>query len=338
MQANSLRAIVATSTLDLGIDWGDVDLVVHIGSPKGASRLAQRIGRANHRMDEASKAILVPANRFEVMECQAALDANYLGAQDTPPVVDGGARRALPAHSRHGRLRRAVPRRRSLCRDHQRRALCRPRSRETFDRAVISSSPMAATRCKSYERYARIRKLTKDGHGAISHPSVAQQYRLNCGTIIEAPMLNIRITRKEGRACARRAGARQDRGVFHRGAGARRHVPVRRQGAAGSRASTRTTASSPRPATQSQGARLCRRQVSDDDLSVRTGAQDARRPAGWDRLPDQVSDWLSDPEGEIRRAGPRQPAGRDLSARQPVLSWSPTRSRAGWRTRRCACC
>ncbi len=44
MAANELRAVVATSTLDLGIDWGDVDLVVHVGAPKGASRLAQRIG------------------------------------------------------------------------------------------------------------------------------------------------------------------------------------------------------------------------------------------------------------------------------------------------------
>ncbi|TGS53883.1 DNA ligase-associated DEXH box helicase, partial [Mesorhizobium sp. M3A.F.Ca.ET.201.01.1.1] len=87
MGENALRAIVATSTLDLGIDWGDVDLVVHVGAPKGASRLAQRIGRANHRMDEPSKAILIPANRFEVLECRAALDANYLGAQDTPPLV-----------------------------------------------------------------------------------------------------------------------------------------------------------------------------------------------------------------------------------------------------------
>ncbi|MFX3724974.1 helicase-related protein, partial [Streptococcus suis] len=78
-----------TSTLDLGIDWGDVDLVIHVGAPKGASRLAQRIGRSNHRMDEPSRAILVPANRFEVMECQAALDANYLGAQDTPPLGEG---------------------------------------------------------------------------------------------------------------------------------------------------------------------------------------------------------------------------------------------------------
>ena len=91
MAAGKLRAVVCTSTLDLGIDWGDVDLVVHIGAPKGASRLAQRIGRANHRMDEPSNALLVPANRFEVMECRAALDANYLGAQDTPAIRPGGA-------------------------------------------------------------------------------------------------------------------------------------------------------------------------------------------------------------------------------------------------------
>lgn len=89
MSTNSLRAVVATSTLDLGIDWGDVDLVIHIGAPKGASRLAQRIGRSNHRMDEPSRAILVPANRFEVLECQAALDANYTGHQDTPPLIEG---------------------------------------------------------------------------------------------------------------------------------------------------------------------------------------------------------------------------------------------------------
>ena len=89
MADDALRAVVATSTLDMGIDWGDVDLVIHVGAPKGASRLAQRIGRANHRMDEPSRAILVPANRFEVLECQAALDANYIGAQDTPPLAEG---------------------------------------------------------------------------------------------------------------------------------------------------------------------------------------------------------------------------------------------------------
>src|SRR6516225_7558529 len=82
--AGRLRAVVCTSSLDLGVDWGDVDLVINVGAPKGASRLLQRIGRANHRMDEPSKGVLVPANRFEVLECRAALDAVAENAQDTP--------------------------------------------------------------------------------------------------------------------------------------------------------------------------------------------------------------------------------------------------------------
>jgi len=76
MVAGALRAVVCTSTLDLGIDWGDVDLVVQVGAPKGASRMLQRIGRANHRLDEPSKALFVPANRFEVLVCEAALVAD----------------------------------------------------------------------------------------------------------------------------------------------------------------------------------------------------------------------------------------------------------------------
>ena len=89
MSENRLRAVVATSTLDLGIDWGDVDLVINVGAPKGASRLLQRIGRANHRLDEPSRAVLIPANRFEVLECQAALGAVRDNAQDTPPIRSG---------------------------------------------------------------------------------------------------------------------------------------------------------------------------------------------------------------------------------------------------------
>ena len=89
MAAGKLKAVVCTATLDLGIDWGDVDLVVNVGAPKGASRIMQRIGRSNHRMDEPSKAYLVPANRFEILECRAALDAVHEAAQDTPDARIG---------------------------------------------------------------------------------------------------------------------------------------------------------------------------------------------------------------------------------------------------------
>ncbi len=89
MAAGALRAVVATSTLDLGIDWGDVDLVINIGAPKGASRLIQRVGRANHRLDEPSKAFLVPSNRFEVLECRAAIEAAAESTHDAVAYRSG---------------------------------------------------------------------------------------------------------------------------------------------------------------------------------------------------------------------------------------------------------
>ncbi len=90
MEAGRLRAVIATSSLDLGIDWGGVDQVLQVGAPKGVSRLLQRIGRANHRLDEPSRAVLVPANRFEVLECEAAMDGVAAGALDGDPPGPGG--------------------------------------------------------------------------------------------------------------------------------------------------------------------------------------------------------------------------------------------------------
>lgn len=202
MATNSLRAIVATSTLDLGIDWGDVDFVVHVGAPKGASRLAQRIGRSNHRMDEPSRAILVPANRFEVLECEAALEANYLGAQDTPPLGEG----ALDVLAQHVLgTACAAPFRGDELYDEVRSAAPYARlDRETFDR-VVDFVATGGYALRAYERYARIR-LTADGTWRISHPRIAQQYRLNVGTIIEAPMLNVRLTRQRGKGTVARGG------------------------------------------------------------------------------------------------------------------------------------
>lgn len=192
MAANSLRAVVATSTLDLGIDWGDVDLVIHVGAPKGASRLAQRIGRSNHRMDEPSQAILVPANRFEVMECRAALDANYLGAQDTPPLING----ALDVLAQHvlGMACAEPFKADDLYREVQSAAPYSSLRRETFDR-VLEFVATGGYSLKTYERFAKIRK-TADGTWRISNPRIAQQYRLNIGTIVEAPLLNVKLVRK----------------------------------------------------------------------------------------------------------------------------------------------
>ncbi|WP_417682875.1 ligase-associated DNA damage response DEXH box helicase [Roseibium sp.] len=193
MAAGVLRAVVATSSLDLGIDWGDIDLVVNIGAPKGASRLAQRIGRANHRMDEPSKAVLVPANRFEVLECQAALQASKRGDQDTPPLRKG----ALDVLAQHilG-LACSAPLDVDDTFDEIRSSeTYRHLDRESFDK-VLEFVATGGYALKTYEQYAKLRK-GKDGLWRIAHPKIAQQYRLNVGTIVEAPMLKVRLVRSK---------------------------------------------------------------------------------------------------------------------------------------------
>ncbi len=193
MASGQLRAVVATSSLDLGIDWGDIDLVVNIGAPKGASRLAQRIGRANHRMDEPSKAILVPANRFEVLECQAALKASKAGDQDTPPLRQG----ALDVLAQHllGLACAAPLDAVETFAEIRSSETYRHLSRESFDKALefVATGGYAL---KSYDQYAKLR-LGKDGLWRIAHSKIAQQYRLNVGTIVEAPMLKVRLVRSK---------------------------------------------------------------------------------------------------------------------------------------------
>ncbi|MET3316356.1 ATP-dependent Lhr-like helicase [Bradyrhizobium japonicum] len=191
MSAGKLRAVVCTSSLDLGVDWGDVDLVVNIGAPKGSSRLMQRIGRANHRLDEASRAVLVPANRFEVLECRVAIDAIAENAQDTPPLRTG----ALDVLAQHvlgcacgepflsdelyDEVRTAAP--------------YAGLARQDFDDVVdfVASGGYAL---KTYERFARIRQ-DKQGRWRVANPKVRQSYRLNVGTIVEEPMLKVRLVR-----------------------------------------------------------------------------------------------------------------------------------------------
>ncbi len=194
MSAGRLRAVVCTSTLDLGIDWGDVDLVVQIGAPKGASRMLQRIGRANHRLDEPSKALFVPSNRFEVLECEAALEAVERGAQDSEDPVSGG----LDVLAQHVLgMACAAPFAPVALYDEIRRAWpYRELDWETFER-VVDFVATGGYALRAYERYAKL-KRTPEGTFRIANPGIAQQYRLNIGTIVEEPMVKVRLVRGRG--------------------------------------------------------------------------------------------------------------------------------------------
>jgi ATP-dependent Lhr-like helicase len=195
MARGELRAVVCTSTLDLGIDWGDVDLVIQLASPKGASRMVQRIGRANHRLDEPSRAIFVPANRFEMLECQAAREAIAENKLDgDPPRI--GALDVLAQHVMgcacsepfdmlrlYDEVRSAGPYRDLIWED--------------FEQVVdfVSTGGYAL---RNYDKFRRIVK-GPDGLWRVRNAETAQRHRLNVGAIISPAMLSVRIAMRGGR-------------------------------------------------------------------------------------------------------------------------------------------
>ena len=194
MIAGSLRGVVCTSTLDLGVDWGEVDLVINMGAPKGASRLTQRIGRSNHRLDEPSRGLLVPANRFEVLECQAARDACAEGALDGEAIRRGGFD-VLAQHVLG--MACCAPFEMAELYDEVISAVPYGHiTRDDFER-VVEFVATGGYALRQYDRYKRIRR-DKSGRYVVTNPKVAQQYRLNVGTIVEAPMVNVRLVRGKG--------------------------------------------------------------------------------------------------------------------------------------------
>lgn len=189
MAAGKLRAVIATASLDLGLDWGDVDLVIQMGAPKGSARLLQRIGRANHRLEEPSQAVLVPGNRFEYLEAQAALDAVEAGTLDGEPFRPGGldalaqhilglgCAAAFSADEMYDEVRTATP--------------YRQLTRQDFE-DVLAFAVNGGYALRAYDQY---RRLARDeaGRYQVVSPRVAQRHRMNAGVIIEQPMLTVRL-------------------------------------------------------------------------------------------------------------------------------------------------
>lgn len=193
MASGKMRALVCTASLDLGVDWGDIDCVIQMGAPKGSSRLLQRIGRANHRLDVSSKALLVPGNRFEYLEAQAALDAVEEGRRDGEPFRAGGLD-VLAQHVMSCAC--AAPFQEDELLDELQSAL--PYSaltKEQFER-VLSFTRDGGYALKAYDKFKRLRRDAK-GVWQLTHPKFAKQHRLNAGIIIDAAMLSVRF--KNGR-------------------------------------------------------------------------------------------------------------------------------------------
>jgi ATP-dependent helicase Lhr and Lhr-like helicase len=205
MARGDLRAVVCTSTLDLGIDWGDVDLVIQMAAPKGSSRLVQRIGRANHRLDEPSRALMVPASRFELLECQAAREAvadnafdwepHHIGTLDTlaQHVMGVACSEPFDMNDLYAEVTDCSP--------------YRGLTYEAFEE-VVDFVATGGYALRTYDRFARIVR-NADGKWTVRNQQIAQRHRMNVGAIVAAGTLNVKVASRRGGASKQLVGGRK---------------------------------------------------------------------------------------------------------------------------------
>ncbi len=291
MAQGQLRALVCTASLDLGVDWGDIDLVVQMGAPKGSSRLLQRIGRANHRLDSPSRAVLVPGNRFEFLEALAARDAVNEGQRDGDEFRPGG----LDVLAQHV----------MAC------ACAGPFDEVELHAQVRSSLAYAGIDAPAWQRvlefvasggyalraYDKFRRIVRqaDGQWRLTHPDLAARHRINAGIIVDSDMLEVRF--RNGRSLGKVEedfGAQLAPGDTFRFAGLDLEVEGLRDNAVIVHAA-RKSAQIP----SYMGARL----PLTTHLATRVQALMTDR-AGWGRMPDDVREWLEMQDWRSAMPGP----------------------------------
>jgi ATP-dependent helicase Lhr and Lhr-like helicase len=279
MARGELRALVATSSLDLGVDWGDIDLVVQMGAPKGSSRLLQRIGRAGHRLDVPSRALLVPGNRFEFLEAMAAKQAVNEGQRDGEEFRPGG----LDVLAQHVMACAcAGPFDGAALLAEVRLARSYAWVDEAVWERILGFVANGGYALKAYDRFQRIIR-GRDGSWRLTHPQLAQRHRLNAGIIVDSEMVEVRF--RNGRALGRieeHFAASLTPGATFRFAGLDLEVEAMRESELTVRAAKK---GGQIPSYMGQ------RMPLTTHLSGRVQALLADR-AGWARFPDDVREWL----------------------------------------------
>ena len=297
MARGELRALVATASLDLGIDWGDIDCVVQMGAPKGSSRLLQRIGRANHRLDQPSRAILVPGNRFEFLEATAAKDAVDEGQRDGEGFRPGG----LDVLAQHVMACAcAAPFDEAELLAEVRSSLSYSWLDDAVWQRVLGFVENGGYALRAYDKFKRIvRENNGEGRAIwrLAHPEHAARHRMNAGIIVDSEMLTVRFRngRQLGKVEERFAASLSNGDTFF-----------------------------------FSGMSLEVEQVKDMEVIVRAAKQSATIPSyggqrlpltthlaervrnmlvdrsGWARFPDDVREWLEVQDWRSRMPGPGQ--------------------------------
>jgi ATP-dependent helicase Lhr and Lhr-like helicase len=328
MGRGELRALVCTASLDLGIDWGDVDLVVQMGAPKGSSRLLQRIGRAGHRLDTPSRAVLVPGNRFEFLEAMAAKEAVDEGQRDGEDFRPGSLD-VLAQHVMACACAAPFEERELLA--EVRSALAYSWVDEATFQRVLNFVADGGYALRAYDRFKRIVR-GRDGVWRLAHPSHAQRHRMNAGIIVDSEMLVVRF--RNGRSLGKveeRFAAQLSPGDTFFFAGLSLEVESLKDMDVIVRAAKKS-ATIP----SYGGLRL----PLTTHLSHRVQAMLANR-AGWGRFPDDVREWLEMQDYRSRLPAPGEllvesfpHGGRHYTAYYTFEGWNANQSLGMLITRR----
>ena len=178
LREGSLRCVVCTSSLDLGVDFSPVDQVIQVGSPKGVARLAQRAGRSGHQPGKASRVLCVPTHAFELIEFQAAREALSRGEIESRTPVS----KPLDVLVQHlvtciiGAPITPADLHREILSSHAYRDL----TSEEWD-WVLAFITTGGIALKNYPQYHKVR--LENDHLKLDDKRLIQQHRLSIGTI-----------------------------------------------------------------------------------------------------------------------------------------------------------
>ncbi len=184
----SLRAVVCTSSLDLGVDFAPVETVIQIGGPKGVARFFQRAGRSGHRPGKESVIYFLPTHAIELVEASALKKAvatqavedrmPYLNSYDV--LVQYLTTLAVSDGFYPGELYEEV--RQTFCFQ----ALSREQWQWILNFLVLGSQSL-----QSYDEYKKV-EVEADGRFKVNHRGIALRHRLQIGTIVSDAHLLVR--------------------------------------------------------------------------------------------------------------------------------------------------
>jgi ATP-dependent helicase Lhr and Lhr-like helicase len=190
LRSGKLRCVVATSSLDLGVDFSPVDRVLQVGSPKGIARLLQRAGRSGHRPGAVSRVTCVPTNALELAEVAAARDGIAQGRIESRYAPDLSLD-VLAQHLVTVALGGGFEPNAMLAEVRSTRAF-RDLSDEEWDwlLAFLSSGGAALS---GYEDQARIEKFGR--RYIVTNDEVARRHRMSIGTIVSDSQIAVQYLR-----------------------------------------------------------------------------------------------------------------------------------------------